>query len=196
MIPMHNEPCPIDRSELVFLGGKFAWQGKVDVAYYYCPRCDAGFVCWANPAYEKPVVFTWRRKGTDLILDATDAPKVADYLRHGWEVAQADMLHGVRLFLEGRFSEGQGCPNDGGQIPLVAELPCHERSPVRFYWCGCCGELFAYLKDEHYGWQYVAYFSHDEAKGYKLWKTFRTTPFADVIRERAANLPPPSIFIE
>jgi hypothetical protein len=24
-----------------------------------------------------------------------------------------------------------------------------------------------------------------------LWKTFRTTPFAEVIRERVASLPPP-----
>src|SRR5262249_51898472 len=68
IIPMHGQPCPIDGSELVFLGGRFAWEGKFDVAYYYCPRCDAGFVCWANPAYEKPVIFTWRRRGSDLVL--------------------------------------------------------------------------------------------------------------------------------
>ena len=194
MIPMHYETCPLDRSELVFLSGRFAWQGKFDVASYYCPRCDAGFVCWANPAFEKPVVFTWRRKGSDLSLDTADVPKVSDYLTHGWEVAQSGMLHGIRLFLQGRFTERQGCPNDGGKIPLIAESPCHEGSPVRFYWCGYCEELFAYLKDEFYGWQYISSFSHDKTDGYKPWKTFIKTPFAEVIRECAASLPAPSAF--
>jgi hypothetical protein len=64
---MHGEPFPLDASELVFLGGKFAWQGKFDVAYYYCPRCDAGFVCWADTGSAKPVVFTWRRRGHLLV---------------------------------------------------------------------------------------------------------------------------------
>jgi hypothetical protein len=192
MIPMYNQPCPIDGSELVFLGGTCARQGKADVAYYYCPRCDAGFVCWTSPAWGKPALFTWRRKGTNLFLGAADLLKVPVYLRHGWLSARSDMLHGVRVFLQGRFSDAQGCPNDGGQIPLIAELPCHEGSPVRFCWCEYCGGLFAYLKDEHYGWQYVASFSHDQTKGYKLCKTFRTTPFAEVIRERVASLPPPS----
>src|SRR5262245_65309127 len=109
--------------------------------------------------------------GSDLILDKADASKVSDYLSHGWDVARSDMLHGVRLFLQGRFSPRQCCPNDGGRIPLVAELPCHEGSPVRFFWCGYCGELFAYLRDEHYGWQYVASFSYNGVDGYKLWKT-------------------------
>jgi hypothetical protein len=194
MIPMYNEPCPLDHSELVLLGGKCARPGKFDVAYYYCPRCDAGFVCWANPARAKPTIFTWRRKGTHLVLAVADVLKVPFYLRHGWLSARSDMLRGVRSFLAERLSMVQGCPEDGGQIPLIAELPCHENSPVRFYWCRYCAELFAYLKDEYYGWQYVASFSHDTVEGYKLRKRFRPSPFAEVIRERVANLPPPSAF--
>lgn len=194
MLLMNNQPCPIDQSELVFLGSKFAWQGKFDVAYYYCPRCDAGFLFWANPAYENPVVFTWRRKGTELALGLADVLKVPAYLHHGWLSARSDMLHGVRLFLQRRFSQGQGCPNDGGGIPLVAELPCHEGSPVRFYWCGYCSELFAYLRDEHYGWQDIVSFSYDNTEGYKVWKTFRSSSFADLIQERVSTLSAPSQF--
>jgi hypothetical protein len=191
---MYNALCPIDRSELVFLACKSAWQGMFDAACYYCPRCDAGFVCWANPAYKKPVVFTWRRKGGDLILDTADASKVSDYLKHGWEVAQSDMLHRVRQFLQWRFSPAQACPNDGGRIPKIAELPCHEGSTIRYFWCRSCGELFAYLRDEYYGWQFIVSFSYSEADGYHLRNTFRNSQFIGLIQEGAASLPPPSAF--
>jgi hypothetical protein len=194
MIPMYNEPCPIDRSELVFLGCMCARRGKFDVAYSYCPRCDAGFVCWANPARADPVIFTWRRKGANLALATADALKVPFYLGHGWLSARSAMLRGVRVFLQGRFSEVQGCPNDGGGMPAVAELPCHDGSPVRFYWCRFCRELFAYLKDEHYGWQYIASFTYGGNGGYGLRKMFRNTSFGDVILERVAGLPPPPSF--
>jgi hypothetical protein len=191
---MYNQPCPLDLSELVFLGGSIARQGKFDGASYYCPRCDAAFLCWANPACAKPVVFTWRRRGTSLTLASADALKVPVYLRHGWLSARSAMMHGVGAFLQRRFSDMQGCPNDGCTLPLVAEFPCHERSPVRFYWCGYCNELFAYLRDEHYGWQYVVSFFPDRAGGYHEQKTVRNTPFADVIREWVASLPPPAAF--
>jgi hypothetical protein len=195
MLPQSDQPCPLDTSELVFLGG---WsrgrRGGYGVAYYYCPRCDAGFVYWDTCANHIPVVFTWRRRGDELQLDPLDAGRVSEYLDPDWEVARSNMLHGVCGFLRGRFSEEQGCPNDGGRIPLVAELPCHEGSLVRFYWCRWCSQLFSYLRDEHYGWQCVASFSHDQAEGYKPWGMPRDIPFAELIQERDASLPPPSAF--
>ncbi len=194
MFPGYDQLCPLDNSELVSLGGWSNHRGKHDAAYYYCPRCDAGFVCWGNPTNPILDTFIWRRRGNELLLDPMDEARVAEYLAHDWEVAKSSLLDGVGLFLQHRFSEGQGCPNDGGRIPLVAEFFSHDGSPVRFHWCGYCGELFAYLKDEHYGSQYMTSFSHDNAEGYKLWKVFRDTPFADLIRECVASVPPPSAF--
>jgi hypothetical protein len=191
---MDIEPCPIDRSELVFPGCMSGWPGRFDVDYYYCPKYDAGFVCWKNPDHEKPVVFTWRRTGSELTLGAADASRVSDYRRHGWEAAQSNMLHRVRTFRQGRFSQAQRCPNDAGRIPQVGEAPCHEGSPVRFYWCKYCTELFAFLRDEHYGWQCIVSFSHNGKGGYQLWKASRSSPYTDLILEHAASLPPPSAF--
>src|SRR5581483_4010169 len=64
--------CPLDDSELVFLGGWWNCGNKYDVWYSYCPRCDAGFVYWDIPGKKDLVVFTWRRKGRELLLDPAD----------------------------------------------------------------------------------------------------------------------------
>jgi hypothetical protein len=87
---------------------------------------------------------------------------VAAYRAHGWDVPRAHLLAGVKQFLRGRFSKSQGCPNDGGRIPLVAEISFQGGAPVRYYWCRFCQELFAYLRDPHYGWRCVVSFRFDE----------------------------------
>jgi hypothetical protein len=195
MIPMYDEPCPLDGSKLLMLGGRSAWKGKFDVAYYYCPRCDAGFVCWANPAYEDPVIFTWRRNGNNLTLNMADVPKVPFYLRHGWLSARSAMIRGVRRFLRGRItSDVTGCPNDGCKIPLMAEVSCRDVT-LRFFWCPYCREAFAYLWDDDYGWQCVASFFH-EKDGYKLRNLPRDPADRELIEKCTAGLPEPSTWYQ
>lgn len=143
---MHINSCPLDASELVFLGCWLARPSKPDVSYSYCPRCDAAFVLWAGRD-----LFTWRRKAGQLQLEEADKPRVADYLRFDWQAVEANMLRETQLFLEHRFQNEQCCPNDGGKIPFISATPT-----VRFYWCKYCSGLFAFMMDIHYGWQCVA----------------------------------------
>ena len=192
MTSLFGKPCPLDGSDLASLGGWYARPSKPDVTWAYCPRCDAAFQLWEDPVTGKQTLFTWRRKGEELILDVDDQTKVQDYLKHDWNVIQANMLNGIQAFLQGRFSKKQGCPNDGGIIPLVAELPYQPDSTVCFYWCVYCTELFAYLMDKDYGWQCVASFTWDkETSRYVLRKKDGKKANLDLIQERAASLPPP-----
>jgi hypothetical protein len=153
--------CPLDASELVFLGGRWAWRGERDVSYAYCPRCDAAFLFREGPAGGEPDTFTWRRVGGELRLIDEDWARLPNDLGPSWKAVRSALLQGVGAFLGGRFAREQCRPSDGTRTPLVGEAPYDERSPARFYWCKWCQEVFAYLRDPDYGWRVVAAFAYD-----------------------------------
>jgi hypothetical protein len=190
MASLLSKPCPLDGSELLLTCGWYARPSKPDVEWAYCPRCDAAFQRWEEPEIGKQTMFTWKRKGQDLVLVDEDRAKVQEFLKCDWEMEQANMLHGVRSFLEHRFRKEQRCPCDGGgPIPMVAELPYHSGSAVRSYWCVYCGLLFAFLMDKDYGWQSVASFSWDkEKRQFVLYKNYGKKMDLDLIQERVATL--------
>lgn len=177
---IHDQLCPLDGSELFMITG---WLGTFERQWrqcYYCPRCDAGFVCFDDPAGEKSTIFTWRRNGDELLLDPADAAKVSEYFQHGWEKVQSTVLHGIDTFLLFWHGKMHYCPSDGGQIPLVAELPYDEESTVRYYYCPSCGGTpFPFLKDKDSCWRYVFTYSD---KG---------TSVRDIFRDRVAKVPLP-----
>src|SRR5262245_50774852 len=188
--PCWIDSCPLDGSELVLTSGWYSRPSKPDVCRGYCPRCDAAFQLWEDRATGERATFTWRRMDEELVLEDGDQAKVQDFLKHDWEAVQGDMLHGVRSFLQGRFDkrERRGCPNDGGKIPLVAELP-YQSDSVLFYWCDCCGELFAFLMDKDYGWQCVASFRWDREKARLVPRPSRSkTADMDLLQEPAASI--------
>jgi hypothetical protein len=195
MLPSNNQVCPLDGSELVFLGGWAACPGKPDMAYFYCPCCDAGFIYWDDPGRQEPVVFTWRRRGKKLLLSEGEVTRAAEYRQHGWKEAESSLLRGVNWFLKARFSKEHSCPNDATNIPLVAVFPYQAGGSALFYWCIHCQELFLYLMDRDYGWQLIASFCYDQAKeSYGLCRVFRDKVGVDRLREYVSKVPPPSQF--
>jgi len=193
MRSIFSDPCPLDGSKLVCTCGYYARPSKPDIEWGYCPRCDAAFQLWNEPAVGKQTMFTWKRKGNNLTLVDEDQARAQEFRKFGWEKEQARMLDCVRWFLKERFGKRQCCPNDGGDIPLVAEFPYQPGNTVRFYRCVYCGLwLWAYLMDKDYGWQCVASFTWDKEKTrYVLRKKDGKKANLDLIQERAASLPPP-----
>lgn len=190
MISIFRVPCPLDGSELVCTSGWYDRAPKPDIEWGYCPRCDAAFQLWNEPALGKQTIFTWKRKGKDLVLVDEDQARAQEFRKYDWELQKANMLDCVRWFLQERFGKKQCCPNDGGDIPLVAEFPYETGATVRFYWCVYCGcWLWAYLMDKDYGWQCVASFSFDKKKGRFVLRENRAgAANIDLIIERAATL--------
>jgi hypothetical protein len=188
---LFSKPCPLDGSALVLTCGWYARPSKPDVESAYCPRCDVAFQLWTEPEAGKQTMFTWKRKGKDLVLVDDDRAKVQEFLKYGWEVEQANMLQDVRRFLQQRFSKKQRCPCDGsGPIPMAGELPYLPGSTVRFYWCAGCGGLFAFLMDKDYGWQSVCTFRWDKKLGgFLLRDKYGTKADFDLIQECAAIFP-------
>jgi hypothetical protein len=156
--------CPIDRSELVALGGLFLAPGNTaDVAYDFCPNCQVVFVRWfhnadrnpvglvmerkgsrltitpADPPFVEPVVFAWRVQSHDLVLDPADDPRVADYQGRAWRVVQSHLRGAVRRYLEARSIREISCPYCALRFPRVAEMLAPDGSPSHPYWCGQCG---------------------------------------------------------
>ena len=83
------QACPTGHGEHVWLGEMSFQSGMPpDVSYYYCPRCEASFVYWFDPAIAEPVVFAWRLVGDDLIPDAGDDRRACGYLDRGWRFAR------------------------------------------------------------------------------------------------------------
>src|SRR5262245_28647662 len=188
-----DQVCPIDGSELVCQRLHCSRKGKFDVASYYCPVCDAGFVCWADPACDKPPVFVWRTEGHSLRLTPAYAKRSVDYRRHD-RMAETNMLHDVDVFLRCRSTNPRRCPNDGGIIPAVAELPYVGQAVVACTWCPHCGEVFAHLCDPHYGWRPFVSFSYGR-DGYSVRRVYREGADIQLIREKLTAVPcPPSDF--
>jgi hypothetical protein len=186
-------PCPVDYSALLWFGSDLAscsafatWQ------YYYCPHCDAAFLHWKRWRFFWARVFTFRREGQELVLDVRAEKRATQLVNEGWDAARFNLLYLVQDFLENRTKPRPHCPNDGCNLPVIAQFADPEVSPTYFAWCVWCQLLLGAVLDKDYGWHTVARFRWQQRKAHfqLVWANKKLASL-DLVLEYLKKIPVP-----